>query len=136
MSGEIVTGKKYFHLDVSEILPEHKVEVFKDNIISSLSNLTTVGQITQENLNGVMELLNHENVIVCPLPIFRYKGRTMSFGESPNSTTYERGLYKVITVEEIKNYLDQDYLVFIYSFEDGEYEDKNNLKFRTIVKTK
>lgn len=111
---------------------EEKTLAFKENIVSQLSNLNNIGQITLSNLERIMSLLSHENVIVPYLPIFRYKGRVMSMGLSSNDN-YEVGKHEILTVEQIQNYLDEDYIVFIYNVNDVKHEDNDNLTFVTKI---
>lgn len=134
---------------------ERKLKLFKDNVFSFLLHKLSdpisdrlaywylSKSITFElneclNLSELIELIKNSNVIVSQLPIFKYVNgdtdMTLCFGDEDEKETYVgRGKQLHLNVDEIGKYLDKNYLVFIYSPINLEFEDRNKMKFRCIV---
>lgn len=112
---------------------DEKLKTFKEGVVSMLMNSTFIGQINEPNLNEMFELLKNKNVLVPHLPIFKYGDRVMCLAKGEINDDYEHGKYKILTVDDIKNYLKKDYLVFVYTVFDTKYVDGDKLKFRTVV---
>lgn len=112
---------------------DEKIKMFEDNISGMLYNATFIGQITKQNLSDVYELLKNENVLVPYLNIFRYKDKVMCMGETPKNNNFEYGKYAILTTNEISQFLENGYTIFLYTVFDTKYNTDDKLKYRCVV---
>ncbi|MFW5847663.1 MAG: hypothetical protein ACOCVF_01975 [bacterium] len=111
---------------------DEKVNLFEHNIYYFLNKFILNDQITKSNLREMYELLKNENLLVAPLPIFRYNDNVLCFNSGRKNDNFEHGKYGILTVDEIKKFLLDNYIVIIYTFSDDTNSIKN-IKYRTIV---
>jgi hypothetical protein len=112
---------------------EDKVKMFEINLGSMFYSPTLfIGHITKENLTDIYELLKNENVLVPQLPVFKYNGKVMSLSDGGRNT-YEFGKYENLTASEISDYLNENYIVFIYTILNVKHGKGEELKYRTVV---
>jgi hypothetical protein len=112
---------------------EDKVKMFEDNISVMLYRATFIGQITKQNLSDVYELLKNENVLVPYLNIFRYNDKVMCMASTPKNDNFEYGKYMILTTDEMTEFLEKGYTVFLYTVFDTKYNEDDKLKYRTVI---
>jgi len=112
---------------------DEKVKMFEDNISGMLHSATFIGQITKQNLSDAYELLKNENVLVPYLPIFKYNDKVMSMGTGEINDDFEHGKYAILTTNEITQFLENAYTVFLYTVFDTKYNTGDKLKYRCVV---
>ena len=120
-------------LDQFPIGYHKKVEIFENNLKSMLKTSAFITRIAQENLNDLYELLKNKNAIVPFLPVFKYDNKVMCMAKSQVSDDFEHGKYEILTVDEINEFLNNNYLVFIYTVSDQKYNETDKLKYRTVI---
>jgi len=125
--------EKYGNCSKKDTTYDEKVKIFEDNVKIMMMSSTFIGQISKLNLGDMYELLKNDNILIAHLPIFRYNDRVMCFSKGEINDDYEHGKYKILTTNQIKKYLNENYLIFIYTVFDTEYEESEGLKYRTII---
>lgn len=135
-------GKEPLNLDYEEYgkckkeTPyEDKVKRFEDNISAMLHSAMFIGQITKQNLSDAYELLKNENVLIPHLPIFRYNDRVMCMATGEVHDDFEHGKYAILTAKEITQFLENGYVIFLYTVFDTKYNIGDSLKYRTVILT-
>lgn len=116
-----------------ETLYEDKVKRFEDNISAMLHSAIFIGQITKENLSDAYMLLKNENVLVPHLPVFRYNDRVMCMATGEAHDDFEHGKYAILTANEINQFLEKGYVIFLYTVLDAKYNVGDKLKYRTVI---
>jgi hypothetical protein len=98
-----------------------------------LKNSTFIGQITKENLTDIYQLLKNKNILVASLPIFRYSDKAFCFGTGKINDDFEHGKYATLTTNEINQFLEKGYIIFLYTILDTKYNKNDKFKYRTII---
>ena len=135
--------EKLIYVNVNQT-PEEKIIAFKENIFFSIINsafLTTFDKDVYEELIKMLE--NNDSILVPSLPIFRFSeegknddtAKVFSFSLGVINNDYEHGKFELLTVDEIKMYLDKNCWIFLYSVSD-ETGENNSFRFRTIILNK
>jgi len=132
----IIEQHKLLTEDWFNVTYEIKLKNFKQNLVYLFENSTFISQIIEQNFENVFELLKNDNLLVTPLPVFRYYEKVFGMSNGEKTHTFDDGKYDEITVDEIKKRLDDKYIVFIYNMVDGKYDNVNSFKFRTVTLNK
>jgi len=119
---------------------EDKIKVLKENLFSTIFNSSYLNVLNMQLFHELIELIEENcNILIPSLPIFRFNEegneKTFSFSLGVVNSDFEHGKYFELTLNEIKEYLNDKYWVFLYSISD-EYYDDNNYKFKTIILNK
>lgn len=112
---------------------DEKVKMFEVNVSSMLHSATFIGQITKQNLSDVYKLLKNENILVPYLNIFRYNDKVMCMASTPKNDNFEYGKYMILTTDEMTEFLEKGYTVFLYTVFDTKYNEGDKLKYRTVI---
>jgi hypothetical protein len=132
----IIEQHKLLTEDWFNVTYEIKLKNFKQNLVYLFGNSIFISQITEQNFENVFELLKNDNLLVAPLPVFRYYEKVFAMSNSDKIKTFDDGKYDKLTVDEIKKRLNDGYIVFIYNMVDNKYDNVNNFKFRTVTLNK
>lgn len=128
----------YTNISCKKTTPyDEKVKMFKENISFTLIGSIHSNQFTESDFNDVFKLIENENILIPPLPIFRYNNKVMCMSQPDikvhvdDSTRLISGYeYKTSTVDEIINYLDEGFLVFLYNILDKKYGEDEKIIYR------
>ena len=128
-----VPNFNYANRNIENMTYSDKLRILNENIEFSLNKSMFLTKLTDINLNEIFELLKNENILITDLPVFKFKNKTMCFAKGEINDDYEHGKYEILTVSEIKKYLEKKYLIFIHTFFDMKYEIEDVLKYRAVI---
>lgn len=110
-----------------------KVKIFEDNVSFMLKNSTFIGQITKENFNDIYQIIENKNLLVPSLPIFKYNDKVFCFSTGKINDDLEHGKYAILTTNEINQFLEEGYVIFLYTILDTKYNKGDDLKYKCII---
>ena len=123
--------KRLIECDINNTYDE-KAKILKENIRILINNSSFIEKFDTIDLDRIIDLLKNENLLVAGLPIVRYNNKVFCFSKTLVDD-YEHGKYDLLTVDEIEKYLNDNYLVFIYTLSDTK---SDNIRYRVIIKNK
>lgn len=135
--------EKMIYLNVNQT-PEEKVLTLKDNIFSTITNSNFLNVYDKKSYEKLCEIIKtNDNILVASLPIFRFSEdgknddttKAFSFSLGIVNNDYEHGKYELLTVDEIKEYLNKEVWILLYSLSDESYEN-TPFKWKTIILNK
>ena len=135
--------EKMIYVNVNQTAKE-KILALKDNIFSTITNSNFLNVYDKKSYEELCEIIKkNDNILVASLPIFRFSedgknddtAKVFSFSLGVVHNDYEHGKFELLTVNEIKEYLDKEVWIFIYSISDESYEN-TLFKWRTIILNK